>query len=468
MKGLTPSEGLRVYDSILDAVGWTPLVRLHRIVQDLPCPVYAKLESFNPGGSVKDRIALRIIQAAERAGLLKPGGTIVEATSGNTGVGLAMVAAVKGYKTVFVMPDKMSQEKIHLLRAYGARVVITPTAVPPEDPRSYYNVARRIVEETPNAILANQYHNPANPEAHYLTTGPEIWEQTRGRVTDVVIGMGTGGTITGVGRFLKERNPQIRIVGVDPEGSILKEAWENLGNTPPDAVAQPYLVEGIGEDFIPSTLDLSLVDQVIRVSDREAFLMARRLVREEGIFVGGSAGAALAAAVRYARSLPPDRLVVVVFPDTGSRYLSKIYNDAWMREHGFLEPETRLLTLGEALRDKPLKELIYARPEDTIRDVVAKMRRYDVSQVPVLDASGQPVGIVYETDLLRCLVEEGCTPEQPLRDVMQPPPPALDAKNTLDEALPLLLQHPVLLVTEAGKAVGLLAKIDVLDLLSRS
>ncbi len=458
---------LRVYDSILDTIGWTPLVRLHKVTQGLACPVYAKIEFFNPGGSVKDRIGLRIIEAAERAGILKPGGTIVEATSGNTGVGLAIVAAIKGYKTVFVMPDKMSQEKIQLLRAFGARVVITPTAVPPEDPRSYYNVAKRIVEETPNAILANQYHNPENPLAHYLTTGPEIWEQTRGQVTDVVIGMGTGGTITGVARYLKEKNPQVRIVGVDPEGSILKEAWEHGGKIPPGVEARPYKVEGIGEDFIPSTLDLSLVDEVIRVNDRESFLMTRRLVREEGIFVGGSSGSAMAAALKYARQLGPDRLVVVLFPDTGSRYLSKIFNDAWMREHGFLEADWRQMTLREILQQKEIQGLIATHPDEPIREVVAKMREYDISQMPVLSPEGRVLGMVYETDLLRCLAAQGCSPHQSVREAMTASPPSLAAESTVEEALPLLLQGQVLLVTDAGKPIGLLTKIDVLDFINR-
>ncbi len=458
---------LRVYDSILETIGWTPLVRLRRIPQGLACPIYAKLEFFNPGGSVKDRIGLRIIEAAEREGRLRPGGTIVEATSGNTGVGLAIVAALKGYKTVFVMPDKMSQEKIQLLRAFGARVVITPTAVPPEDPRSYYNVARRIVEETPNAILANQYHNPENPKAHYLTTGPEIWEQTQGRVTDVVIGMGTGGTITGVARYLKERNPEIRVVGVDPEGSILKEAWENGGVVPPGVEARPYKVEGIGEDFVPSTLDLSLVDEVIRVDDREAFLMARRLVREEGIFAGGSSGAALAAALKYARDLGPDRLVVVVFPDTGSRYLSKIFNDAWMREHGFLEGDWRTTTLRELLERKSIQGLIAAHPRDSLRDVVARMRAYDISQMPVLTEQGRVIGMVYETDLLRCLAAQGCSPQQSVQEAMAPPPPSRDADTTLEDALPVLLEESVLLVTDGGKPIGLLTRIDVLDYINQ-
>src|SRR6266508_1470714 len=302
----------RVFDSILGAMGHTPLVRLGRIAKDLPVPLYAKLEFMNPGGSVKDRVGAFIIEQAEKRGELKPGGTVVEATSGNTGVGLAIAAALKGYKTIFVMPDKMSNEKILLLRAYGAKVVITPTAVEPDDPRSYYQVADKFARETPNAILANQYHNPDNPLTHEMTTGPELWEQTGGRVTDVIIGMGTGGTITGVGRYLKSKNPNIKIVGADIEGSILTEIWKNEGKIPEGAYPKTYKVEGIGEDFLPSVTDISVIDWIERAGDRESFLWARQLVRQEGIFAGGSSGSAISGAFKYCRKLPPDRLPVVI------------------------------------------------------------------------------------------------------------------------------------------------------------
>ena len=320
----------KVYDNILQAIGNTPLVQLAKLGRELPASLYVKVEYFNPGGSIKDRIAVNVIEDAERSGRLKPGGTVVEATSGNTGMGLALVCAQKGYKAVFIMPDKMSQEKIQLLSANGARVVITPTAVEPEDPRSYYSVARRIVAETPNSILANQYHNPENPRSHYLTTGPEIWQQTNGKITDLVACMGTGGTISGTARYLKEQNPKIRVVGVDPVGSILSDTWKNGGEIPDGAKATPYKVEGFGEDFIPSTLDLSLIDDVIQVNDQEAFLWARRLTKEEAIFAGGSSGAALAASMHYAHGLVNEngkhiheRLIVVILQDSGSRYLSK-------------------------------------------------------------------------------------------------------------------------------------------------
>ena len=466
--GLETSEQLRVYDNILQAIGKTPLVRLSRVGRGLPCLLYAKVESFNPGGSVKDRIALNMIEEAERSGRLKPGGTVVESTSGNTGVGLAIACALKGYKAAFVMPDKMSQEKIQLLRAYGARVVITPTAVEPEDPRSYYNVAKRIVSETPNAILANQYHNPENPHSHYLTTGPEIWEQTQGRVTDVVVGMGTGGTISGVGRFLKEQNPDIQMVGVDPSGSILLETWQQ-GHVPENAQASTYKVEGIGEDFLPSTLDLSVIDAVLRVTDKESFLWTRRLVKEEGIFCGGSSGSAVAAAVRYARKLTADRLVVVVLPDSGSRYLSKVFDDKWMRENSFLVTEWSEISLRDVLAKKASTNLITARLDDRITDVIARMKNYDISQVPALDNDGNIAGLVTEVDLLKYMLEAGqrIGPEATIAPILQEAQATYPAHTLLEEVLPDIIEGYVILVTEDRHPIGILTKIDVLDYIAQ-
>jgi cystathionine beta-synthase len=366
------------------------------------------------------------------------------------------------------MPDKMSQEKIQLLRAYGARVVITPTAVEPDDPRSYYSVANRIVAETPNAILANQYHNPENPRSHYLTTGPEIWEQTQGQVTDVIAGMGTGGTISGIGRYLKEQNPDIRIIGVDPTGSILLETWEQ-GRVPEDAVARPYKIEGIGEDFLPSTLDLSVIDEVVRVTDKEAFQWTRRIVREEGILCGVSSGAALAGAIRYLQEMPSDRLAVVIFPDSGSRYLSKVFDDKWMRENGFLESEWEGVRLGEVLAEKQLPGLVTASVSDRMTDVISRLKEHDISQVPVLNPDGTLVGLVTEVDLLKHLMEAGHThdPDETIEPIIQPVEQTFSSRANLEDVLPRFYETPVVLVLEEDHPIGILTKIDVLDFIAR-
>lgn len=464
MTGLPVSESKRVYDNILGAIGWTPLVRLGRIAHDLPCPLYAKLELLNPGGSTKDRVGLNIIEQAERRGELKPGGTIVEATSGNTGVGLAIAAALKGYKTIFVMPDKMSNEKIQLLRSYGAKVVITPTAVAPEDPRSYYEVAKRFARETPNAILANQYHNPDNPQTHVLTTGPEIWDQTDGKVTDVIIGMGTGGTISGIGCYLKSKSPKVQIVGVDIEGSILYEIWLNKGKIPEGAYPKTYKVEGIGEDFLPSTTDITVVDEIVRVNDRESFLWARQLVRQEGIFAGGSSGSALAGAMKYCRSLSPDRLAVVVFPDSGSRYLSKFYDNKWMRENGFLELEFGEVTLGDLLLAKPNKALYTASLGDSMRKVMGTMRQNAISQMPVVKSDGSLAGTIEEVDLLNHMLDNHQhSHEEKIDDLVQKAQAIFPSDTTLDDAMPSLTQGYALIVVDGNRPTGILTKIDVLD-----
>jgi cystathionine beta-synthase len=454
------------YESILDTIGHTPLVKLNSVTSGLSCLVLAKVEFFNPGGSVKDRIGWPIIEEAERSGRLKPGGTIVEATSGNTGVGLAIAAALRGYNTIFVMPDKMSQEKILLLRAYGARVVVTPTAVEPEDPRSYYSVARRLVEETPNAILANQYANPVNPEAHYRTTGPEIWQQTGGRITHFVAGMGTGGTISGAGRYLKEQDPAVQVVGVDPLGSILYELHRSGTYTE----AESYKVEGIGEDFLPNTTDLSVIDEVVRVSDRESFLMTRRLVREEGIFAGGSCGAAVAGALKYAREhqLGPDDVMVVILPDSGSRYLSKVFDDGWMRENGFLEQVWSDIRAGNIQSLKPPIELQLARPNDRLRDVVGILKEHSISQLPVVDDDGHLHGMVTEIELLNHMLtaDHVHDPDETIESMVNHDVPVVGPHAGLETLMSIFSEHPAVIIVDDGRVQGILTKIDILDYLS--
>lgn len=462
---MTFSASRNVYPDITGTIGRTPLVRLNQVTRGLECEVFAKLEMFNPGGSVKDRIAFYMLEEYEEQGLLKPGGTVVESTSGNTGVGLAIACAMKGYSALFVMPDKMSHEKVQVLRAFGARVVITPTAVAPEDPRSYYSVAKRIVEETPNAILANQYHNPSNPEAHYLTTAPELWEQTEGRVTDIVIGMGTGGTITGVARYMQENGHEVKIVGVDPIGSLLFDAWKQGGSTE-GLTAETYKVEGIGEDFIPSTLDLSIIDDVIQVGDAESFHWTRRLVREEGIFCGGSSGSALAGAIKYCQHLPNDRLVVVVFPDSGSRYLSKIFNDAWLREHGLFVSDQPQITAGQVARLRGLPGLVVGHEDNRIVEVISRMRKSGISQIPIVDKEDKLIGLVSEVDILDRLLDPNQSLElnDQVGSIMTSEVLTVPEDTPFDTLLNELVTVKVaILVDEENKPVDILTVIDALD-----
>jgi cystathionine beta-synthase len=465
-----------ILDNVLQAMGGTPLIRLNRLPRGLRCQVVAKVEYFNPGGSVKDRIGLTIIEDAERQGLIKPGGTIVEATSGNTGVGLAMAAILKGYKCVFVMPDKMSEEKIRVLRAYGARVVVTPTNVEPEDPRSYYSVAQQIVDDTPNSILANQYHNPINPQTHFETTGPEIWRQTAGKIDVFVAGMGTGGTITGVGRYLKQMNPKIQVVGVDPVGSILHDYFYSgeMGE------AQTYKTEGIGEDFIPSNYDFDVIDDIARVSDKEAMLMTRRIVREEGIFAGNSCGAAVAGALKYAseRDLGPEKLVVVLLPDNGSRYLSKVFDDNWMRENQFLESDWTDTTIAAVLERKGDRDIVTAHCQDAVGQAVSKLKSADISQLPVVGRRGQLLGVVTEVSLLNYLLmhsgDGSKTKLEDATDAIDTNIPTININTPVETVMSMFSTNKITLVTEDiengqpgdKRVIGIITQIDLLDFLA--
>src|SRR3954471_19424967 len=452
------------YNNALETIGWTPLIRLNSVTRGIRTPVYAKAEFYNPGGSAKDRIGLPIIERAEREGKLKPGGTIVEGTSGNTGVGLAIAAALRGYKCIFTMPDKMSQEKVRLLKAFGAEVIITPTAVPPDHPDSYVVMAKRIASETPNAVLADQFYNDANPEAHYATTGPEIWEQTQGRVTHFVYAAGTGGTITGVGRYLKERNKNIKIVAGDPVGSILAEMWRSKGKSKPEGV--PYKVEGIGQDKVPGTLDLGVIDDFMTVTDKESFTMARRLTREEGLFVGGSSGLIMHVAAHVARQVDdPEACVVAMLPDTGERYLSKLYSDEWMRENQMLDADRTTMSFLLNGKRKGNQPIISVAPGTTVRQALRLMSLHDISQLPVMDGSSS-VGSVADWSLSAKSLDDTKLLEATVGTIMDPPFPTVDGNQSVDAVAKLMSKaNPAVMVREDGKIAGIVTRSDMLNYL---
>ena len=449
-------------NNILEAIGRTPLVRLNRIAHGLKPKIYVKADYINPGGSVKDRIGVTMIDDAEKRGLLKPGGTIIEGTSGNTGMGLALVAAVRGYKMVFTITDKQSKEKVDLLKALGAEVIVCPTAVEPEDPRSYYSVAKKLAREIPNSFYPNQYDNPMNPEAHYKNTGPEIWEDSEGKITHFVCGMGTGGTISGVGKYLKEKNVAVKIIGVDPEGSL----YYDFHKTGKVTKARSYVVEGIGEDFFPTTMDMKILDDVLRVNDEECFVVARRLVKQEGIFTGGSGGGCISATLRLAKSLTEKDFVVSFLPDTGMRYLSKVYNDEWMRERGYVDSAVAI-TAAEVVHAKhnagKVRELVVARPYQTVFHALKTMQEQDISQIPIFEDS-TPIGTVYEDQILTLALQGKDLRKLVVREVMSAPLPKIP-KTAPVERVTRILSHenPAVFVEMDETHFEILTKYDLMS-----
>ncbi len=449
-------------NNILEAMGNTPIIRLNKLAKDFPAEVWVKADYLNPGGSVKDRIGLFMIDEAERTGKLKPGGTIIEGTSGNTGMGLALVACVRGYKVVFTITDKQSREKIDLLKAFGAEVIVCPTAVEPEDPRSYYSVAAKLAREIPNSFYPNQYENPMNPEAHYRTTGPEIWKDTEGKITHFVCGMGTGGTISGVGKYLKEQNPAVKIVGVDPIGSLYYDEFK----TGKPGKALTYVVEGIGEDFFPGTMNMKILDDVYQVNDEECFVWARRLAKQEAIFTGGSGGGCLSAALKLAKTCKSGDMIVAFMPDSGSRYMSKVFNDGWMREHGYVDAEVAL-SAADVIRVKhqngKTREMIVAGPYQTVFHALQTMQQQDISQLPVLE-DGKSIGTVFEDQILNLALQGKDLRKLVIREVMGGPLPQVPANSPIERVTHILSHDsPAVFVEMPDAKLEVLTKFDLMD-----
>jgi cystathionine beta-synthase len=453
---------MKIHENILSTIGNTPMVKLNRITKDLPCTVLAKVETFNPGNSIKDRMAVKMIEDAEKAGLLKPGSTIIEGTSGNTGMGLAIAAIIKGYKCIFTTTDKQSKEKVDALRAFGAEVIVCPTNVDPEDPRSYYSVSSRLVNETPNSWKANQYDNLSNRQAHYESTGPEIWDQTDGKITHLVVGVGTGGTICGTGRYLKEKNPDIKLWGIDTYGSVFKKLKET-GEFDKNEI-YPYITEGIGEDFVPANVDMDLIDLFEKVTDRDAAIYTRKIVKDEGIFVGNSAGAAIAGLLQLKQHLKPTDVVVVIFHDHGTRYLGKMFNDDWMRERGFLVEEKP--TAGDLLKGKDLR-LLSVEADEPVLNAIEKMRTHNIDQLPVFE-NGKPVGTITDARLFDAILEDADVRHQAARVVMGPALPVIGLHATLEEVTERLGNGSPAVLVELGNtpkgldAYGILTKQDII------
>lgn len=451
-------------NNILDTIGNTPMVRINNITKDLPATVYAKVETFNPGNSIKDRMALKMIEDAEKNGLLKPGGTIIEGTSGNTGMGLAIAAVIKGYKCIFTSTDKQSKEKFDALRAFGAEVIVCPTNVEPEDPRSYYSVSTRLANEIPNSWKPNQYDNLSNSQAHYETTGPEIWEQTEGKITHLVVGVGTGGTICGTGKFLKEKNPNIKIWGIDTYGSVFKK-YKETGIFDKNEI-YPYITEGIGEDFLPANVDFNIIDLFEKVTDKDAALMTREIARKEGIFVGNSAGSAMAGLMQLKGKLKKDDVVVVIFHDHGTRYLGKMYNDDWMRDRGFLE-QRQMKKAADLIEKNKGRKLVTVAMEDSVEDACLKLTEFNISQIPVTDGKGNFVGSINDTHLYAKLVADPKLKKEKISAVAQPPFPVIGSEESIESiSKKINKDNNAVIVNDKGGNVHIITKYDIIDALS--